>query len=67
MEGLLNENRMGTSENTATTPLDIIALKAHVTQLVINQDEMEQRVAIPFAIQAEMIALQTQITGSLTI
>jgi hypothetical protein len=67
VEGLLNENRMGTSENTATTPLDIIALKAHVTRLVINQDEMEQRVAIPLAIQAEMIALQTQITGSLTI
>ncbi len=63
MAGLLNENRMGTSENTAAPSLDIIALKAHVTQLVINQDEMEQLVAI----QAEMIALQTQISRSLTI
>jgi hypothetical protein len=54
---------MGTSENTAAPSLDIIALKAHVTQLVINQDEMEQLVAI----QAEMIALQTQISRSLTI
>ena len=61
--GLLNENRMGTSENTAATSLDIIALKAHVTQLVVNQDEMEQLVAI----QAEMIALQTKIIRSLTI
>jgi hypothetical protein len=29
----------------AVTPLDIIALKAHVTQLVVNQAEMAQLLA----------------------
>ncbi len=37
----------------AATRLDIIALKAHVTQLAVNQAEMAQLVAN----QAEMIVL----------